>query len=195
VTVTIPSGTAQPTDVAVLAAPAPSDPATSTTQGPPGGPGNPGNPAGGNPPPQPQPTGATTTTGPPPPAWGSQLNTSIQVVGTYPAGGTVQLGRAEGWFQMHNDRTKFRYSFTFCRQSSYMLPTMAISVNGQPLATINPPYSGNSTAQPCYGSTATVSNEHGHPSIQNVYFKLSGSTFIGNEHVVFTQDRTFYNSN
>lgn len=63
------------------------------------------------------------------------------------------------------------------------------------ISRISPAYAGNSTAQPCHGSTATVSNEHGYPTIQNVYFKLSGSTFIGSEHTVFSQDRTFYNSN
>ena len=85
-----------------------------------------------------------------------------------------------------------------------MLPYMAVGVNGHyagqtwqttPITTIYPPFAGNSGAQPCYGSTGTVSNEHGFASIQNVYFKLHGSTFLGNEHVVFTQDRTFYNSN
>ena len=164
----------------------------------PGNPGNPTDPGGGNPPPAspPPPNPVATTAGPPPPpAWGPQLNNSIQVLASYPTGGTVQVGRAEGWFQLHTDRTKFRYSYTFCRQSSYILPYMAVSVNGfyagqtwqsTPITTIYPSYDGG---------CSTVSNEHGYSPIQNVYFRLHGSTFIGSDHVVFSQDRTFYNSN
>jgi hypothetical protein len=188
-----------------FAGPAPSTSGQAPAVPGPGGnqPGNPGNPgSGGNSPPSPT---VATTNGPPQPGWGSQLATSIQVQGSAGSGGTQQLGRAEGWFQMFTDRTKFRYSFTFCRQSSYILPTLAVSVNGRyvgqtwqstPITTINPNYSGNSGAQPCYGATATVSNEHSYSPLDNVYFLLSGSTFNGTgQHVVFTQDRTFYNSN
>lgn len=188
---------AVPPPIALLSAPAPTPgDALSPAQGQPplGSPatGNPGA-TTKNPGPVQPPPGGNTATAPPPPGWGSRLDTSIQVTG-----GGQQLGRVQGWFQMHSDRRTFRYSFTFCRQSSYMLPYLEVSVNGQStlITTIRPSYSGGPLAQPCYGSTETVSNEHSYPSIQNVYFKLYGSTFLnGNEHTIFTQDRTYYNSN
>jgi hypothetical protein len=143
------------------------------------------------------PPATATTTAAPPPVWGAQLSTSIQVMAGNGSGASVQVGLAQGWFQMRNDRTGFRYSFTFCRQSSYMLPYMAVSVNGRyvgqtwqstPITTVNPSYSGQ-------GCTAAVSNEHAYQPIQNVYLRLHGSTFNGQTHVESTQDRTFYNPN
>jgi hypothetical protein len=140
------------------------------------------------PPPLPTPTMS------PPPAWGQQINTSIQVIAYYPAGGSVMVGLAQGWFQHSTDRTKFRYSWSYCRQSSYMTPYMTVGVNGRwtgttwqgtTITTIYPPYSGSAC-------TAAVSNVHSHSPIQNVYFLLYGSTFNGSQHLVAQQDRVFY---
>lgn len=135
-------------------------------------------------------------------AWAPQIASTIQIY-AYTSGGSPQmLGRAEGWVQLDDGGSLFRYSFTFCRQSSYQLPYMTISVNvsysgGQryatPIATVFAPYSGNSTAQPCYGATGTAANEHGYPNFFNVEFVLTGSTFIGSAHTLFTQDRLIYN--
>jgi hypothetical protein len=140
--------------------------------------------------------------GPAQAAWTAQIPVTIQVVAYHPSGTTQTVGRVEGWVQLDDGGSAFRYSFTFCRQSSYQSPRMSISVNvsnhgGQrwatPIASVFPPYSGESSTQPCYGSTATVASEHSYPNFSNVEFQLFGSTFIGQSHTIFMQDRLIYN--
>src|SRR5688572_3434388 len=92
-------------------------------------------------------------------AWAAELPLNIQVVGYFPSGGSVQLGRVDGVVQFDDGGNSLRYNLTFCRQSSYALPHMTINVNsywagGRKYATwitnIYPPYNGYATGV-CYG--------------------------------------------
>jgi len=91
---------------------------------------------------------------------------------------------------------------TVRRQSSYQLPYLVISVNvsysnGQrwatPIATVNPPYNGYSTTQPCYSSTGSAAGELTSPNFSSVEFQLFGSTFVGQSHTMFMEDQLMYN--
>ncbi|MGN9909252.1 hypothetical protein ACTMTJ_17045 [Phytohabitans sp. LJ34] len=145
--------------------------------------------------------GVLAPVGPAQAAWGTTVPVTIQVVG-YFNGYTLNLGRAEGSVQFDDGGSAFRYSFTFCRQSSYQLPYMRISANvtysgGQrhatPLATVHASYTGSSTTQPCYSSVGTAAGESSYPNFYNLELQLFGSTFVGQSHVEFMEDQTLYN--
>jgi hypothetical protein len=139
---------------------------------------------------------------PAPAAWAQEVPLSIQVIGYFPSGASQTLGRVDGVVQFNDDGNSLRYTLTFCRQSSYQLPYLQINVNSSWIGgrkyytwitNVYPPYSGYSNSQPCYGQTGTVSSEFTSANFWNVEFILYGSTFIGQSHTIFTQDRVFNN--
>ena len=131
--------------------------------------------------------------------WSPPITLSLQVIGYFPSGAQQQLGRVDGVVQ-YDGRSAVSYNLTFCRQSSYQLPYMTININsqwigGRKYATwitnLYPPYSGYSQAQPCYGQTGTVSGGFS-ASFFNVEYIIYGSTFVGPNHTIFSQDRIHY---
>ncbi|WP_156925972.1 hypothetical protein [Glycomyces arizonensis] len=125
-------------------------------------------------------------------AWDGQHSVTIQVTG---AG--QNLGYADGWIQFNGDGETFRYSVTVCRQSSYTPPHLTVSYNtsswdldGTPVTTHYMSGSQTSDDGPCYGLTTTFTGQYSRQGLNNVYFVLSGNTFVnGNNFTVFTQDR------
>lgn len=131
-------------------------------------------------------------------AWGSQIPVSIQVVSNY----GYQLGYASGWVQFDTGGTTFRYEITVCRQSSYTPPNLAVSVNttnqnptGTNVTTHYMNYVVPGGTAPCYGGSETFTGQHDRSPLSNVYFLLSGNTFVdGNNFTIFTQDRLVFKS-
>lgn len=129
-------------------------------------------------------------------AWGKKIPVTIQI--NYPNGGSPTLGRVEGWIQF-DGADSFRYSFTFCRQSSYSPPSLTISVNrtnygalgwkATEIERITPWYLNPPINQVCYGMTDTASGQHTYPGLRDVYLVLQSGTFIGYTFTTFTQDR------
>jgi hypothetical protein len=136
-------------------------------------------------------------------AWAAQYNISIQVTYQFPAGSTVQLGRADGWVQFDDGGNSFRYSLTVCRQSGYTTPDLRVSVNagwvGPTWSQTNLEYitlPGTSTVTPtapCYGQTNTVTGEETYANFSNVHFELFGDTFNGSAYTTASQDALIYN--
>lgn len=130
-------------------------------------------------------------------AWGAQYPVAIQVTGN-----GQQLGYATGWVQFDTGGDTFQYSITVCRQSSYTPPNLRVAVNAQTpgnpsgttVATHYTSPSGPWGTAPCYGMSQTVTGQHTFAGHRNVYFVLSGNTFVnGNNFTVYTQDRLAYN--
>ncbi|MCD0444606.1 hypothetical protein LO763_13340 [Glycomyces sp. A-F 0318] len=126
-------------------------------------------------------------------AWGAQYPVTIQVTGN-----GHQLGYATGWVQFDTGGDTFQYSITVCRQSSYTPPSLRVAVNaytpgnlyGTTVTTHYTDPTGPSGTAPCYGRSQTVTGQHTFTGHQNVYFVLSGNTFVnGNNFTVYTQDR------
>lgn len=125
-------------------------------------------------------------------AWGSQHPVTIQVTGN-----GHDLGYAEGWAQFSTDGDTVRYSIKVCRQSSYTLPHLTVAADsywwndgGTHLTTHYMSYSSPSGSAPCYGGSQTFTDTHTYSGLDNVYFVLSGNTFVnGNNFTVYTQDR------
>ncbi|MDI1465409.1 hypothetical protein QEZ54_31015 [Catellatospora sp. KI3] len=135
-------------------------------------------------------------------AWGTTLPLTLQIRHYWPVGGSVQIGWVEGTVQFDDGGSALRYSLTFCRQSSYILPYMTINVNsywagGKKYATyvttVYPNYTTTSSSQPCYSSTGTAAGEFTSADFSNVEFIAYGSTFAGQSHVVESQDRIYTN--
>jgi len=143
----------------------------------------------------------TVTATPSQAAWTPQVFVTLQVTSSY-NGTTQMVGRAEGWVQLDDGGNAFRYSFTFCRQSSFSQPYMSVSVNvytvggtryATPIANLYPSYVDYSSSQPCYGQTGTVANEHSYPNFFNVEFKLVGSSFDNNVYTERSRSALFSN--
>ncbi len=130
-------------------------------------------------------------------AWGTTYNLSIQVTYHNPSGGTVQLGRADGWVQFDDGGNTFRYSLTVCRQSGYTTPDLQVAVNagwvGPTWEQTNLEYitlPGGSTVTPtapCYGDTNTVTGQDTYANFFNVEFVLYGDTFTSSGYTSVSQ--------
>ncbi|NUR30161.1 MAG: hypothetical protein HOV83_30645 [Catenulispora sp.] len=117
-------------------------------------------------------------------AWGTTSPVSIQVVG-----GSLDIGRADGWVQFDDGGNSFRYSLTICRQSSYDWPRLVIGVNAGYVGStwvdtyVDTVYlpSGTPTAPtaPCYGDTYTVTGTETASNPWNVEFVLWGGYYYG----------------
>jgi len=122
-------------------------------------------------------------------AWGTTYALSIQVTYYNQVGGSLQLGRADGWVQFDDGGSTFRYSLTICRQSSYSSPSLQVAVNAgyvgstwqqTTLEYVTPTGSTVTPTAPCYGDTNTVTGQDTYTHFSNVEFVLYGSTFGSN---------------
>ena len=133
-------------------------------------------------------------------AWGHQIPVTIQVerpIGY--SGATESIGRAEGWVQF-DGVDSFRFNLTICRQSSYSLPRLYVSVNrhlaaqgyvSTPLQVPPTNWTSMRVGGPgeCYQDVGTVSAQYTYPGLRDVYFVLESGTFVGYTFTTFTQDR------
>ncbi len=135
-------------------------------------------------------------------AYAPPIPLTMQIIGSTSGGASLTLGRVQGSVQFDDGGNLLRYEALMCRQSSYQLPYMTIDVNvyysggrrfATRIASVYPNYGPWVSEQPCYGNRATVSGEINYTNFSNIEFIVYGSTFVGQSHVIFTEDQIYYN--